>query len=53
MRLALSQGRAKFWDGFQLILQSAYLRHLCGYLLLSSVVSSFLYFEKTLVRCCP
>ncbi|GAB4816937.1 hypothetical protein N2152v2_003983 [Parachlorella kessleri] len=36
-------------EGFNLIMRSAYLRHLCLFLVLNYIVSSFFYFEKSLV----
>ena len=40
---------AHFLDSFRLIAASPYLRHLCAFLTLNYVVSSFFYFERSLV----
>ncbi len=40
---------ARLLDSFRLIAASPYLRHLCAFLTLNYVVSSFFYFERSLV----
>ena len=46
---AESSAAARFLDSFRLIAASPYLRHLCAFLTLNYVVSSFFYFERSLV----
>jgi ATP/ADP translocase len=47
--LRLGSRLASVTESFALIARSAYLRHVCGFLVLNYSVSAFFYFEKTLV----
>ena len=40
---------ARLLDSFRLIASSPYMRHLCAFLTLNYVVSSFFYFERSMV----
>lgn len=42
-------GWLRFSDAFRLIAASPYLLHVCAFLVLNYIVSSFFYFEKSLV----
>jgi len=46
---ALRQGLAQLLEGFRLIARSGYLCHVCLHFVLHYIVSTFFYFEKTLV----
>ena len=46
----LRRSFARMWQGFELILASGYLSHLCLYIVLNTVISSFAYFLKSMVR---
>ena len=41
---------ARSWDGFRVIGDSGYLTHLSLYIVLSTVIASLMYFEKSMVR---
>ena len=50
MRGQLWRSFARMWQGFELVAASRYLSHLCLYIVLSTTISSFLFFEKSMVR---
>lgn len=52
MRGQLWRSFARMWQGFELVAASRYLCHLCLYIVLSTTISSFLFFEKSMVSTC-